>query len=206
MTTLKNIQAWIQVILEKPFLYEGKFVVHNPTDVFFASENPIEAEQWVEENQKNSKEKLYIFLVPRHFQQVRLRMLKIKSLWAGEWMPTYPVVFFLENGKTVEYEMLVDSGADITFIPKKLGERLGFIVSHGETISTALGVGSEVAYLMRENRIKIDNIEFSMHLLWGQDETVSDILLGRLDIFDHFEVTFNQRQKQIIFKPYDEIL
>ena len=76
MTTLQNIQAWIQVILEEPLLYEGKFVVHNPTEVFFASENPIEAEEWVEGNQHDIKEKLYIFLVPRHFQQVRLRILK----------------------------------------------------------------------------------------------------------------------------------
>jgi hypothetical protein len=80
MASIRNIQAWIQVILEKPFLYEGKFVVHDPTDVLFASENPIDAENWVAENQSAIKEKLYIFLVPRHFQQVRLRMLKIKSL------------------------------------------------------------------------------------------------------------------------------
>ena len=198
-----NAQIWIQKIMGNRQAFEGRFVVHNDTDVLFTSENPIAAEDFLKQNQIHSPQKLLIFLVPHDFDRVRLRMLKIKSLSAGEWLPMYPVNFLLENDESVEYEMLIDSGADITFLPKRLGERLGYIVSHGEVTSTALGVGSEVPYLIRRNAVEINGELLNIRLLWGQSDVIPDVLLGRLDVFDHFDVTFSQRQQKVIFTKYE---
>ena len=197
---MHSAQAWVQQILKTPSEYESKFVVHNEERILFSSANMLEAEVWIKQNQPDFTEELMLFLVPNHFELVRLRMLKIKSLSSGEWMPTYPVVFFLPDGGTFKVEMLVDSGADVTYIPFQIGERLGYVKSVGESTLTALGVGNEVSYLIRENKVQIENVEMTIHLLWGQNEGISDILLGRLDIFDHFDVTFSQHRGKVIFK------
>jgi len=194
-----SAQVWVQQILKTPSEYESKFVVHNEEHILFSSAIMLEAEVWIKLNQPNFTEELMLFLVPNHFEQVRLRMLKIKSLSSGEWMPTYPVIFVLPDGGTFKVEMLVDSGADVTYMPFQIGERLGYVKSVGESTLTALGVGSEVSYLIRENKIKIEDTEITIHLLWGQNEGISDILLGRLDIFDHFDVTFSQHRGKVIF-------
>ena len=57
-----------------------------------------------------------------------------------------------------------------------------------------------VPYLIREAKIRIDETELTIRLLWGQDETATDILLGRLDVFDHFDVTFSQARQKIVFE------
>jgi predicted aspartyl protease len=196
-----NIETWLNQIAENPKQYEGKFVIHDGKNLLFVSPTVKEADDWRKSQQVQYAMPLRLFLVPYHFGSVRLRMLKIKSLSAGEWTPTYPVKFVLDDGSHFELDMLVDSGADITFIPKAIGEQLGLTRSRHETTFTAYGVGSELSYLVREMPIKIDDTELTIRLLWGQDEGVADILLGRLDVFDHFDVLFSQKNKQVRFIP-----
>ncbi len=205
MSVRKSSQQWVQQILKNPSAFEAKFIVHTDEAVLFVSESLLEAGAWVKSNQQGFQEELLVFLVPQNFGLVRLRMLKIKSLSAGEWMPTYPLEFYLPNGETTKIEMLVDSGADVTFIPKKIGDLLGYIKSPGESTLVALGVGSTVPYLVRENKVRINQVDLMVHLLWGQDETVTDMLLGRLDVFDHFDITFSQRRKMLTFNLAEEV-
>jgi gag-polyprotein putative aspartyl protease len=201
MGTIVKSQIWMQEVLKNSKTYEYKFVVHNATTVLFASENLRETQAWVKDNEGRFEEELSIFLVPNDFGAIRLRMLKIKSLSSGEWTPTYPVQFIGEDGAIIKIEMIVDSGADVTFIPKKIGQQLGFVKSHGEAVEMASGVGSKVSYLVRKNAILINDIELNIHLLWGQDDKIGDILLGRMDVFEHFDVTFSQSREKIIFTP-----
>ena len=197
----KDTQNWMKPIWDNPENYAGKFIVHNEKNVLFISNDIKEAHKWCTSQQSQYDTLLCLFLVPRHFGSVRLRMLKIKSLSAGEWTPTYPVKFILDDGSHLVLEMIVDSGADITFIPKKVGEQLGFVRSRHETTFTAYGVGSELSYLVREIAIKIEETELTVRLLWSQDESVEDILLGRLDVFDHFDVLISQRNRKVKFIP-----
>jgi predicted aspartyl protease len=197
----KDKENWLKQISENPKQYEGKFVIHDEENIVFVGNTVKEADDWRKNQQIQYAIPLRLFLVPYHFGSVRLRMLKIKSLSAGEWTPTYPIKFILDNGSHFELDMLVDSGADITFIPKAIGEQLGLTRSRHETTFTAYGVGSEVSYLVREMPIKIDDTELTIRLLWGQDEGVADILLGRLDVFDHFDVFFSQKNRTVKFIP-----
>lgn len=153
---MSKIISWQDKIKEQIALYEGQFVVHDATDIFFVHQDMLTAENWIHQNKVNFNDTLGLFLVPNHFGSVRLRMLKIKSLAAGEWTPTYPVKFILDDDSEIKLDMIVDSGADITFIPKTIGERLGLTRSKHETTFTAYGVGSEVSYLVREMPILID--------------------------------------------------
>lgn len=201
----KDKESWIKLILENPTFYEGKYIIHDGDNLLFIGATIDEADNWRKNQEAQNPKPLRLFLVPYHFGSVRLRMLKIKSLSAGEWTPTYPVKFKLDDNSFLELDMLVDSGADITFIPKPIGERLGFTRSRHETIFTAYGVGSELSYLVREMPIKIDDTELTIRLLWGQDEGVADILLGRLDVFDHFDVLFSQTNRHVKFISPDTV-
>ena len=195
----KEIKHWQEIVYDYLDQYEGKFVVHTETAVLFSDEDMRVAENWIQLNRYKFQDALRLFLVPKHFGSVRLRMLKIKSLSAGEWSPTYPIKFILDDNSIIELEMLVDSGADTTYIPKKVGERLGLTRAKHESTFTAYGVGSEVSYLVREMPIQIDDKSLTIRLLWGQDDSISDVLLGRLDVFDKFDVLFSQKNKKITF-------
>lgn len=201
----KENKHWQEIVYDYLDQYEGKFVVHTETAVLFSDEDMRVAENWIQLNRSKFQDVLRLFLVPKHFGSVRLRMLKIKSLSAGEWSPTYPIKFILDDNSTLELEMLVDSGADTTYIPKKVGERLGLTRSKHESTFTAYGVGSEVSYLVREMPIQIDDKSLTIRLLWGQDDSISDVLLGRLDVFDKFDVLFSQKNKKITFSLTEEV-
>jgi predicted aspartyl protease len=198
---LPSNQVWMEEIFKNPTKYEALFVVHTDIKIEFTSKSPLKANKWLNENDEKFGNNLRIFLVPTSIGQIRLRMLKIKSLLAGDWMPMSKVIFLLPKKEKFPIEMLVDSGADVTFIPFNIGKMLGFQKSFGEPSLYAAGVGSKVKYLIRECKILIDDTELTIRLLWGQDESVSDILLGRLDVFDHFDVTISKNRQKVIFQP-----
>ena len=79
-----NIENWLKQISDNPSQYEGKFVVHNEKEILFVSSIIKEADDWRKSKQLQYTNALRLFLVPYHFGSVRLRMLKIKSLSAGE--------------------------------------------------------------------------------------------------------------------------
>jgi predicted aspartyl protease len=198
---LPSNQVWMEEIFKNPTKYEALFVVHTDIKIEFTSKSPLKANKWLNENDEKFGNNLRIFLVPTSIGQIRLRMLKIKSLLAGDWMPMSKVIFLLPKKEKFPIEMLVDSGADVTFIPFNIGKMLGFQKSFGEPSLYAAGVGSKVKYLIRECKILIDDTELTIRLLWGQDESVSDILLGRLDVFDYFDVTISKNRQKVIFQP-----
>lgn len=123
----------------------------------------------------------------------------------GEWTPTHKVNFMLKDGTETSIDMIVDTGADITFIPKKMGERLGLVRSEDDLLFEARSVGSTIAFVYRQMRININGIALTIKIIWGQDEQgEEEALLGRLDIFDRFDVLFSQKKRKVIFLPNDD--
>ena len=59
-------------------------MIHNEKEILFVSPFIKEADDWRKSKQLQYANALRLFLVPYHFGSVRLRMLKIKSLSAGE--------------------------------------------------------------------------------------------------------------------------
>jgi hypothetical protein len=198
-------EYWTDIILKNPSPYEGKFVVHTDTGILFISEDMSEAENFLKKNSTEFFNSLGIFLVPHQFGAIRLRMLKIKSLMTGEWTPTHEVKFILDDGTERPLDMIVDSGADVTFIPKIVGEQLGLIRTPHEFVAEAKGVGSVVPYLLRQLKVNIEGRVLLIRVLWGQDEQIEDVLLGRLDVFDHFDVLFSQKRREVVFIPNDDL-
>ena len=107
----------------------------------------------------------------------------IKSL-QGEWLPFVPYI---------------DSGADITLIPFSLGIKLGFEPSKDiMDLHGVRGIGLPVE--IRRVKMRIGNVELEPRVAWALIEEAPP-LLGRLDIFDKFTITFKENEGKIIFEP-----
>ncbi len=96
--------------------------------------------------------------------------------------------------------LLVDSGADVTMLTLTLAKKLGF--SYNTVKKTKLfGIGEKSidAYL-GEIMVKFGRQDrlIRAYFIDAEDST---LLLGRLDIFDHFRVCFDPGKSVIEFKP-----
>jgi hypothetical protein len=131
-------------------------------------------------------------------EPVRLLPVRFKNVKRHEWQPKYQVVLKVQTSKSVE--MLVDSGADFSLIPKDLGLILGYELAIAETLSQAEGIGGCVSYALRNIEIQLDSHIFTAPVAWMQTEAYQDILLGREVVFDLFDVEFKQADEKIVFK------
>jgi hypothetical protein len=97
--------------------------------------------------------------------------------------------------------MYLDSGADITLLPKSVGDSLKFEVT--DDIKEMKGVlDVPVPIILKNIDVKLCNIEFSIRVAWSMIEEVP-LLLGRMDVFDKFEIVFMQKEKKVVLYPND---
>ncbi|MEW6609140.1 MAG: hypothetical protein AB1414_17140 [bacterium] len=114
------------------------------------------------------------------------------------WKP-YVVLRVTSGEKSFRCEMLLDSGADITLIPKRAGDYLGFEIEK-EEIKELKGIGEgAIPYIIKRVKIKIGNDEVETRIGWVLIEEVP-FLLGRLDIFDQFDIKFDHSNRKVIFE------
>ncbi len=101
-----------------------------------------------------------------------------------------------ENEWIAEY-FYVDSGADYTLIPYRMGRFLGFegIASEVKEIG---GIGGVIAARLGVVPMRIETHQFDCTIAWAQIEGVP-FLLGRENVFEYFDITFQQRKKKTIF-------
>jgi predicted aspartyl protease len=103
------------------------------------------------------------------------------------------------DGRKVEAFMCVDSGADITMLPLRFGKALGFKQNPKDEILEIKGVsGSGVAYILKKVNIFLNGKKLSVRIAWALIEEVP-LLLGRMDIFPKFKITFNEQAETIVF-------
>lgn len=132
---------------------------------------------------------------------VTFRYEKEKSdLLGAIYRPVAEVYFKDRDGSPLVSFMYIDSGADITLIPRALGEILGLELAESE-IREIRGVGSaRVPMIVRKVWLKIGEHEFEARIAWALEEGVPP-LLGRLDIFNRFDVHFKEQDRIIEFAP-----
>jgi len=95
--------------------------------------------------------------------------------------------------------MYVDSGADITLLPKSVGELIGLKTEKGERPGQIFGVGqSSVGVFIRQITMTIGSSRFKARVAWCSSEDVP-MLLGRLDIFRRFSILFKENNRTVTF-------
>ncbi|MBI2583745.1 MAG: retropepsin-like domain-containing protein [Candidatus Aenigmarchaeota archaeon] len=115
-----------------------------------------------------------------------------------EGEPIIPAI--LENGnKTLILDFFIDSGADMTMIPLSFARLLGFESWKIEEVENARDAGGgTVPYFVRSVQIIIGNKKLTIRIACSLQDNVP-FLLGRKDIFDRFQVCFNDKDKKVVF-------
>jgi hypothetical protein len=91
----------------------------------------------------------------------------------------------------------VDSGSDYTLVPYRMGRFLG-LDTRASDLREMCGIGGRIGVRFTVIPMRIGDYQFDCTIAWAQVETVP-LLLGRTDVFDHFDVTFQQRRKKTVF-------
>ncbi len=127
---------------------------------------------------------------------------KERGIFGVTFRPVADVDIQKVNGTWVEFHPYIDSGADITLIPYSFGLYLGLRVGEGK-IEELKGVrGIAIPVEIRRVKMRIGDIELEPRIAWALIEEAPP-LLGRLDIFDKFNITFKEREGKIIFEPVE---
>ncbi len=95
------------------------------------------------------------------------------------------------NGELFELSMLVDSGADITILSKRIGDIMGVDVEQGEA-KIFRGIAGEMIAYVHKIPISINGKEVETRVAFALLEVPN--LLGRLDIFKNFEISFRKEE------------
>ncbi len=106
-------------------------------------------------------------------------------------------VIFIYKGREILESAYVDSGADISLIPKSLGEALGLEIKKSDEITELKGIGERsIPIIIKNIQMKIGEKQFETRIAWALIEEVP-MLLGRTDIFPIFDVCFKKNRKTL---------
>lgn len=109
--------------------------------------------------------------------------------------PSIPIVI---NDKS-EFFALIDSGADISVMPKYFADMLGINLS--TELEASYGIGGFVDSVQTKIKVKIfdeiENHEFEIPIKIVLNNNKFPILLGRKGFFDKFLICFNESQEQV---------
>ncbi len=110
----------------------------------------------------------------------------------------YAEVTLIGEGTLLTEWFFIDSGADVSLIKRGFGELLGFRIKEGEEIKQLSGIGrNAIPYVLRKIKMKIGEKEFGARIAWSLIEDVP-LVLGRLDVFDKFDIVFKEREGKVI--------
>lgn len=104
-------------------------------------------------------------------------------------------IILVNEGKEFPEHVYVDSGADISLIPKSVGDTLGFEIEKTDKIIEIKGIGERgVPIIIKNIQMKIGDRLLNTRIAWALIEEVP-LLLGRLDVFKLFNVCFKKNKK-----------
>ena len=113
--------------------------------------------------------------------------------------PVAKAAFHGLNGRVVTQLLYIDSGADHTLLPYRLGKYLGLDQLGGE-VQEIHGINGSVGIIYAVMETELAGLRFPVNVAWAQLEEVPP-LLGRAGVFDHFDITFQQTRRLVLFRP-----
>jgi hypothetical protein len=115
--------------------------------------------------------------------------------------PSIPATLSENSGK-YEFILLLDSGADVSAIPKHMAELLNLDLNSPK--EDAFGIGGKVPAVSSHMNIEInkshENYSFRIPVKVILVDYDFPPLIGRSVFFDKFEITFKQSEKRVILK------
>ncbi len=120
-----------------------------------------------------------------------------KSRVFGDILRPVAEITFVNNKREILESVYVDSGADITLIPKSVGELLGFKIEKDDKIEEIKGIGERgIPIIIKKLMIRVGEKTVNVRVAWSLIEEVP-LLLGRVDIFRLFDICFKKEEKTL---------
>ena len=132
----------------------------------------------------------------------------VNDVYDGKLIPRPRIEVRVSNGRNnIRLVMLVDSGADTSFIPLEVAEILQLHLGATKTSRSASGPfstrhGEIKAEIVKGNQlIPLGKLPVNVPVKKTQDHNfLSYALLGRIGLFTQFDVTFREKTKKLILK------
>jgi len=114
---------------------------------------------------------------------------------ADRFFPIIPLLVG-KGDEWVPIDALVDSGAVISLFTADVGRALGLKVEDGEPFKPTGISGNLTAYL-HSIKLKVGEIDIQTRAAFTDQLALKINLLGREGLFEHFQVVFNEKRKQL---------
>lgn len=117
----------------------------------------------------------------------------------GKAYPIIPIT--LSRGEfEIRTEALIDSGAVISTFQGELAELLGFELEIGERVYLQ-GIGGRILGYAHEVDLKVGDKQIRCRVVFSKELISSINLLGREGFFEHFLVSFDERNHKVLLSP-----
>jgi len=106
----------------------------------------------------------------------------------------------IQNQTARYFRFLIDSGADYTVIPNSYAALLGLEYNKIESEEIKVEVAN-LAFMHTKKTnltLTLEGHNFEIPVLIAKEE--AECLLGRKGIFEHFDITFQERNEEVIFQ------
>jgi hypothetical protein len=98
-------------------------------------------------------------------------------------------------------DALLDSGANISVFRQEIAECLGLQIESGEEILLH-GLGGRVIGYIHDVTMRVEQISFPCKVVFSSELTVGVNIIGRQDFFQKFQITFDERNKELTLEQY----
>lgn len=111
--------------------------------------------------------------------------------------PTIPVELLTRQG-FAPFDFLIDTGADATLLPRSIANLIGIDLRRLPK-ARMFGIENEAGFEARRGEVtlRIGKFTFSVPVFFSSSDT-SPLILGRAGFFDHFSLTFDNRNSRIL--------
>jgi len=121
------------------------------------------------------------------------------SALVGEIYRPIVIVYLQARDKGwIGFTLYADSGADITLLPQSACKGLGYKLKDGKPSYVGRITRGRIKVYVHEINMRLEEEIFKARIAFAQTESIPP-LLGRTDIFDHFRICYDNKQKETIF-------
>jgi predicted aspartyl protease len=130
---------------------------------------------------------------------ITFRYKKIERPTGLNYVPYIPISI-IGDDKIADFTALLDSGADVSVLPKEVADALG--LKYSEKEEDVIGIGGKIKARVTSIHACIDYGHEKVRILLHPkvvDDVNIPIILGR-DFFEKFEITLKENERKIVSK------
>lgn len=117
------------------------------------------------------------------------------------YIPVIPLILYGHLKIKIRTEAFVDSGATFSIFSIEMAKTLELNLKNAREQFFVVGDGSFIPAKVIKMPVQIGDNKFAADIAFSEKLNIGFNLLGRKDIFDHFEeISFKEKQRQVIFK------